>query len=961
MGLALAASVAAFVLSARPSADELLREATRALKRGEYSQAAELAGKVRSGSAEFAKAQLVLGESATKLKRFDDALQHYAAVPDDGGDDAVVALVAAGDLLLHRGQLTEAEGRYRRALMLRPEMRLPLEQLVALLGIEGRRWESAPHLLELLRRDAFTIQHLVLLGDLQKMVQLDEAYFREHYADRKDPAALIGLARVAMAHNRPESAEDLLREVLAAQPHQIEAHVRLGELILRRDAADEFLQWHGNLPPAVDDHPDVWVLRARWAQEHDQPRVATRCLWEALRRDPQHAVAAHQLGRAFMLLGRTAEAEALLAHAQRLRGLSTVVDRIYTVGADLDDLRQAAELTESLGRFWEAWGWTRAALANRSDLAWARSQFDRLHPVLTPDLPQTSPDHDPARRLDLSDFPLPNWSGPSSPPRIAASEAAVRFDEITSPTGIDFAYFNDPDAKREGWRMFQFTGGGVGALDYDGDGWPDLYFPQGCRWPGPDATGLHLDRLYRNLGGALAADVTAQARLFENGFSQGVAAGDFDNDGFADVYVANVGTNRLYHNNGDGTFSDVTLASGIRGDAWTTSALIADLNGDAAPEIYDVNFLTGDDVFDRVCFRDGAPRSCPPTAFPAAEDQLFASLGDGRFLDVTSSSGIIAPDGNGLGIVAADFEETGRLNLFVANDSVPNFYFVNGTSEPGGDLLLKEQAQLLGVAVDQDGLAQACMGVGADDADGDGRLDLFVTNFFNEANTLYRQVPGHLFVDGTRAAGLREPSLTMLGFGTQFLDGDLDGWPDLVVTNGHVDDFTHNDIPYHMPPQFFRNLGDGAFMDMPRESLGAFFQRDYLGRGLAKLDWNRDGREDFAVSHLDSPAALVANATRDAGHFIAVRLIGTHGSRDAIGAIVRVTAGGRTWTKQLTAGDGYMATNQRQIVFGLGSADRVETLSIRWLNGRKQEFHDLAVDHELQFVEGRRTPLTIPH
>jgi hypothetical protein len=201
----------------------------------------------------------------------------------------------------------------------------------------------------------------------------------------------------------------------------------------------------------------------------------------------------------------------------------------------------------------------------------------------------------------------------------------------------------------------------------------------------------------------------------------------------------------------------------------------------------------------------------------------------------------------------------------------------------------------------------------------------------------------------------------MLGFGTQFLDGDLDGWPDLVVTNGHVDDFTHNDIPYHMPPQFFRNLGDGAFMDMPRESLGAFFQRDYLGRGLAKLDWNRDGREDFAVSHLDSPAALVANATRDAGHFIAVRLIGTHGSRDAIGAIVRVTAGGRTWTKQLTAGDGYMATNQRQIVFGLGSADRVETLSIRWLNGRKQEFHDLAVDHELQFVEGRRTPLTIPH
>jgi hypothetical protein len=244
------------------------------------------------------------------------------------------------------------------------------------------------------------------------------------------------------------------------------------------------------------------------------------------------------------------------------------------------------------------------------------------------------------------------------------------------------------------------------------------------------------------------------------------------------------------------------------------------------------------------------------------------------------------------------------------------------------------------------------MGVAAGDADGDGKLDLYVTNFYAEPNTLYLQGSGGMFVDATSVSGLRAPSYRMLGFGTQFIDGELDGELDLVVTNGHIEDLSYQQGPYHMPPQYFRGLGAGKFAELPPAELGEFFQGKYLGRGLARLDWNRDGREDFVVSHLGAPAALVANIAADTGHYLAVQLRGVKSARDAIGATVTIVAGGRRRTQWLTAGDGYQASNQRQLVFGLGPQTRVEKLLVRWPSGSRQEFADLAADQELILVEG---------
>ncbi|MFV2066671.1 MAG: FG-GAP-like repeat-containing protein [Pirellulales bacterium] len=958
------AIVLPLALLTAPSPEQLLDEAQFALSLQDYETAERLATQVLVKDRQSLSALLILGDAAARQERWEDAVAYWDQIPDGSGPEGTAGLYAAGRVLLyelHRAR--QAELRFRRALNNDPDFVPALYELARLLGVEGRRWEAVPLFLELLRRGQVDVDQLALLGMPFGVISDPELLRACHTSDREDPTMLLGVAACTLYALDSPKIKLLLEEVVRTVPDLVDAQARLGSLLLEEGDAVEFVSWHDKLPEQAGDHPEIWAVRGAWALRHGQKRVAMRCYWETLRRDPNHRPALHQLGR--LLIGSKDErgAAPIVTRGQQLHELRQSEDILFhTEHTSLEPIEAVAVKLESLGRVWEAWGWCQVALQMSPTEPWARESSERLSLILSQNPPQTLAISSPIAHLDLSAYPVPKWEvdGEQKIDAPGSASKATAFVENAADVGLDFVYFNNSHSASEGKRMYEFPGGGVGVIDYDADGWPDLYLTQGCRWPPDPNQREHLDRLFRNVGGNRFEDVTARAGVLEPSFSQGVTVGDYDSDGFADVYVANIGENRFFRNNGDGTFSDLSTFIETDSERWTTSCLLADVNGDGCPELYDVNYVEGSDVFDRICkHADGPPRMCMPFHFPGAQDQLHLNLGDGHFKEVTRVAGIEAFDGKGLGIVAGDFDGSGRLSLFIANDTTPNFFFVNETPARGEMPAYVDRALLMGLGLDANGRAEGSMGIAVGDANQNGLLDFYVGTFLGETNTLYVQNENSLFRDATREFHLTKPSVDLLAFGTQFIDADLDGDLDLIVTNGHVDDVRAYGREYQMRPQFFENTGNGAFVELEADSLGSFFRGKYLGRGLARLDWNGDGREDIVISHIEEPVALLTNMTPFHGHWLCLHLRGVDSARDAIGTTITVTSGGRQIVRQLTAGDGYQCSNQRAIVVGLGGAATADQVDIRWPSGRSVTFRDLRADMEYIVIEGRPDPISL--
>ena len=528
-----------------------------------------------------------------------------------------------------------------------------------------------------------------------------------------------------------------------------------------------------------------------------------------------------------------------------------------------------------------------------------------------------------------------------------ADSPGFRFVDLTASAGIQFQH----NSGSFGGKFLPETlGSGCAFLDYDRDGWQDVILINGMDWPGHKQRRSTL-RLYHNNRNGTFTDVTTRAGLDVEIYGMGVAVGDYDNDGFPDIFITCVGQNRLFHNTGKGTFVDVTGASGLgKHQAFSTSALWFDYDRDGLLDLFVCNYVKWSPEHDVFCSLDGKHKSyCTPEAYRGETCWLFHNRGKGSFEDVTASSGIFDSTSKSLGVAMLDEKANGWPDLLVANDTQPNKLYRNQR-----DGTFKDAAVEVGLAFSAEGKARAGMGVDVADFTNSGSPGVAITNFDNEMTGLYELV-GKTYEDVAAQAGVGLASKNSLGFGCAFLDANLDGRLDLGVANGHIDETVRNirgNVGYAQPPFLFLNSGNGKFRDVASE-IGGRFDQPKVGRGLAYADFDRDGDLDLLLTTNNGPAYLYRNDQLSGNHSIRFRLVGTKSNRDGIGATVRIVSGGFSQSRMVKSGSSYLSQSELPVTFGLEKRDRVERAVIAWPSGRTEEFTNLAAGRCYECTEGK--------
>jgi hypothetical protein len=540
------------------------------------------------------------------------------------------------------------------------------------------------------------------------------------------------------------------------------------------------------------------------------------------------------------------------------------------------------------------------------------------------------------------------WADASKTTEVTPS---VTFRETTQKAGIHFVHNNGAYGKK---YLPETMGPGVAFIDYDHDGWQDIFLVNGTDWPGRPAK-HSTPKLYHNNRDGTFTDVTHQAGLDVEIFGMGVAVGDYDNDGYDDLFLTTMGQSHLFHNNRNGTFSDVTAKAGLLGPKeFSTSAAWVDYDKDGKLDLVVANYVQWSMEGDLYCTLDGKSKSyCTPESYKGTAVRLWHNRGDGTFEDVTRKAGLGDPTSKTLGIAVLDYDNDGWPDLLFSNDTQPNKLYRNN-----GNGTFTEKAVVAGVAFSEDGVARAGMGVDAADYDRSGAPSLLITNFANQMISLYHNEGQGLFVDEAPRSALGRSTLLTLGFGCFFFDYDLDGWPDIFIANGHIDSDIQRvqpNVKYAMPPHLFRNLGQGNFQEVTK-SLGAAFDAPRVGRGAAYGDFNNDGRLDVLLSTNGGTVYLFANeATGEAAlrKSLRLKLLGVKSNRDGIGATVKVTSGGETQGEMMRSGSSYLSASELVLTFGLGKQDHAESVEVHWPSGQLDRLSKVQAGQTITVTEGQ--------
>ncbi|MFO0960628.1 MAG: FG-GAP-like repeat-containing protein [Isosphaeraceae bacterium] len=942
-----------------------LVEARRLMEAERFDVAHRLLIRIPAGREADAEVAYRLGVCEHALGDPRTALKRWEQVGPKNPWTLPAALAAAQTFVGDLGRLADAEEALERALPGAEadgvELRHTLSQIYFLQGRrddmrrlieQGWRWapdpvaelhdhwrtDNATPLVEYIRQE---IEHAAIQAPDDDRIWLaraflaiqggkldDAAIWLDRCARRRPDDAAVWRARLDLARQSDDlpGAEEALRHLGAAD-----------------FPADERLAWQ------------AWLASRRG--DADAERRALETLvdrWPGRTRELDRLA---ELEWADGRPERVAELRARKADADRLkeRYLRMLEDRAI----EPDAFAELGRLAGSLGRTFEAEGWWTLAIRQADNTEEARKALARLRerPAEPPSPSGTTlaqalgvAESSAARQAGRIHEGLPPVTGPKSGPIVPS------FRDDAESTGLRFVLNNGRSYHHQ---MPETTCGGVALLDFDGDGWMDVFAVQGGEFP-PDPERAGGDRLFRNRGDGTFDDVTESSGIagLVRGYGHGVTVGDFDNDGHPDLFLTRWRAYQLLRNRGDGTFEDATEAAGLGGDRdWPTSAAFADLDNDGDLDLYVAHYLAWDSDNPMLCRRKPKPNEadlperhydyCMPHPFPALPDHLFRNDG-GRFVDVTAEAGIVDPDGRGLGVVAADADGDGLLDLFVANDTTANYLWHNL-----GGMKFEEIGFASGVACNAGGTFQAGMGTAFGDLDGDGLPDLLVTNFYGESTSFFRNLGGGMFADQTNGIGLAVPSRFLLGFGLVLFDANNDGRLDLATANGHVVD-DRPDFPWEMPALLVIGGGPGGkLIDVSRQA-GDPWQVVRMGRALASCDLDNDGRPDLLLAGQNEPLAYFHNQTRDTGRFVTLQLegAGPGSNRDAIGASVTIEAGGKTFRGWRTGGGSFQSASDPRLHLGLGGAERVDRVEVRWPSGKVETYPGIEPGRGYRICEG---------